>query len=154
MKKEVRPMYRNASMEFARKLMHMYSERSKPLCKELKLPQTAFDILLFLGNHPQFQTARDIVERRGLKANLVSVNVDRLVQDGYLIRKESPDDRRKTILLCTEKAVPVIERGQQMQDTFMKDIAQGIDEETKAAFIQALQLMEKNLDSMMKERED
>ena len=35
-------------IEFARKLSLAYSVLCKPLCQELKLPQTAFDILLFL----------------------------------------------------------------------------------------------------------
>ena len=50
----------------------------------MKLPQTAFDILMFLYNNPEYKTARDIVEIRNIKANLVSVNVEKLVQDGYI----------------------------------------------------------------------
>ena len=38
----------------------------------------------------------------------MSVNVDRLVQEGYLERRAVAGDRRKTQLLCTEKAQPVI----------------------------------------------
>ena len=62
----------------------------KPLCQKLHLPQTAFDILMFLANNPGYQTASDVVEVRKLKANLVSVNVDRLVQEGYLVREVTP----------------------------------------------------------------
>ena len=51
------------------------------LCHALHLPQTAFDILLFLANNPEYRTASDIVEFRKIKANLVSVNVDRLVSE-------------------------------------------------------------------------
>ncbi len=40
------------------------------------------------------------------------MNVDRLVKEGlYLERRAVAGDRRKTQLLCTEKARPVIERG-------------------------------------------
>ena len=73
------------------------------LCHELKLPQTAFDILMFLANNPEYKTARDIVEIRKIKANLVSVNVDKLVNEGYLERKPVENDRRKTELVCTKK---------------------------------------------------
>ena len=34
--------------------------KRQPLCHELKLPQTAFDILMFLANNPEYKTARDI----------------------------------------------------------------------------------------------
>ena len=74
----------NLSMEFSRKVSLAYGEACKPLCRELNLPQTAFDILLFLANNPAYSTAADIVEIRKIKANLVSVNVDKLVRDGYL----------------------------------------------------------------------
>ena len=72
------------NFEFAEKISRTYSDECRPLCHELKLPQTAFDILMFLANNPEYKTARDIVEIRKIKANLVSVNVDKLVNEGYL----------------------------------------------------------------------
>ena len=69
-------------IEFGRKTSAAYAALCKPLCQKLHLPQTAFDILMFLANNPGYQTASDVVEVRKLKANLVSVNVDRLVQEG------------------------------------------------------------------------
>ena len=66
-------------IEFGRKTSAAYAALCKPLCQKLHLPQTAFDILMFLANNPGYQTASDVVEVRKLKANLVSVNVDRLV---------------------------------------------------------------------------
>ncbi|MFQ9394264.1 MAG: MarR family transcriptional regulator [Lachnospiraceae bacterium] len=77
----------NPELEFARKTALAYNVICKPLCQELNLPQTAFDILMFLGNNPSYRTASDIVEIRHIKANLVSVNVDRLVKEGYLSRQ-------------------------------------------------------------------
>ena len=70
--------------EFARKISLAYNKTCKELCHELNLPQTALDILMFLANNPQYRTARDIVEVRKIKANLVSVHVDRLVKEGRL----------------------------------------------------------------------
>ncbi len=99
-------------MEFAIKTAQAYNAVCKPLCQELDLPQTAFDILMFLGNNPDRKTASDIVEFRHIKANLVSVNVDTAGAGGVSgTARRCRDDRRKTELLCTEKARPVIERG-------------------------------------------
>ena len=64
-------------IEFGRKTSAAYAALCKPLCQKLHLTQTAFDILMFLANNPGYQTASDVVEMRKLKANLVSVNVDR-----------------------------------------------------------------------------
>lgn len=139
----------NPSMEFALKTAVAYSTVCKPLCQELKIPQTAFDILLFLANNPSYKTASDIVEVRKIKANLVSVNVDRLVQEGYLIREAVEGDRRKTQLICTEKAAPLIERGQKLQREFGERLMENIDPETRNAFFRAIEIVSRNLDAIL-----
>ena len=105
----------NRGMEFAQKTALAYHAVCKPLCQKLGLTQTAFDILMFLANNPGCRSARDIVEIRHIKANLVSVNVDRLVREGYLARRTAENDRRKIELTCTPLAQPVIEQGRTMQ---------------------------------------
>ena len=82
----------NPYMEFTHKTDLAYSAMCRPLCRELKLTQTAFDILLFLANNPGHDTASDIVELRRIKANLVSVNVNRLVEEGYLDKAALDDE--------------------------------------------------------------
>ena len=141
------------SIKMARSLLQVYSERCKPLCQEMGIPQTAFDILLFLANNPGFDTARDIVETRYIKANLVSVNVDSLVREGYLQREKSPDDRRKVRLVCTEKAQPIVERGRQLQKHFMDELFQNVDERLKTDFFRVLSMMETNLKTMREGRD-
>ena len=139
----------NMSMEFSRKLALAYTAVCKPLCQTLKLPQTAFDILLFLANNPAYQTAADIVEVRMIKANLVSVNVDKLVRDGYLTRESMPGDRRKTRLLCTEKAQPVIMQGRQLQSAFLQRLFAHTDQQMQDAFLKTIAIMDKNLNELL-----
>ena len=141
----------NLKIEFARKMALAYTAVCRPLCQEMKLPQTAFDILMFLANNPDCTTARDIVEIRKIKANLVSVNVDRLVQEGYLERRAVAGDRRKTELLCTEKARPVIERGRAVQNAFFARLLTNTDEPTREAFFRTMEIIGKNLDDILKE---
>ena len=141
----------NMSIEFAHKMSLAYSATCKTLCRELKLPQTAFDILMFLANNPEFTTARDIVEIRKLKANLVSVNVDRLVREGYLVRQEVAEDRRKTKLLCTSKADEIITQGRKLQQDFVALLFEGIDEETRDILLGSMTKMEENLDYILEE---
>lgn len=138
------------NIEFARKTSLAYNMTCKSLCRKLNLPQTAFDILMFLANNPDFRTARDIVEIRKLKANLVSVNVDKLVCDGYLERRAVEGDRRKTELLCTEKAQPIIARGRQLQQDFIDRLLTSLDDETRQKFLEILKIMNQNLDSILK----
>ena len=139
----------NAGMEFAHKFARAYAAACKPLCRELKLPQTAFDILMFLANNPGYRTAGDIVEVRRIKANLVSVNVDKLVREGYLRRETVEGDRRKTLLVCTERAQPVIERGRAVQSAFFEQLFAHTDEEMRTSFFRTLAVMDADLDAML-----
>lgn len=139
----------NFSIAISRKIALAYSAVCKPLCRQLELPQTAFDILMFLGNNPDYKTASEIVEIRHIKANLVSVNVDRLVREGYLTRRGVEGDRRKTELLCTEKAQPIIARGRQLQNASSERLFAGMDEEARRAFSETMHLIEHNLNELL-----
>ena len=136
-------------IEFGRKTAAAYAALCKPLCQKLHLPQTAFDILMFLANNPNYTTARDIVEVRHIKANLVSVNVDKLVQEGLLERRPVPGDRRKTELHCTEMAQPIIQRGQALQEAFFARLMQGVDPAQLRAFYDTIARMGENLDAIL-----
>lgn len=136
------------SMKIARNLLQVYNAKCKPLCQEMGIPQTAFDILMFLANNPECNTARDIVEIRNIKANLVSVNVEKLVKEGYLTRNISLGDRRKTLLSCTDKAQPIVNRGRQLQAEFEEELFENVDEQLRAGFFQVMRILETNLKDM------
>lgn len=132
-----------------RKFLTAYNAACRPFCRELGLPQTSFDILMFLGNNPGHNTASDIVELRNIKANLVSVNVDRLVRDGYLTRHAAKDDRRKIELRCTEKALPILDKGRRIQKAFADRLFAGMDSDARGAFSAAMSIIENNLDEIL-----
>lgn len=143
-------MYFN--IEFPNKMAHAYSVICKPLCQEMKLPQTAFDILMFLSNNPQYKTARDIVEVRKIKANLVSINVDKLVKEGYLERREVAGDRRKTELVCTSQADSIIEKGRLVQKDFKDTLFNNMDNSMKEILFKGIEIMEDNLDRILEDQ--
>ena len=143
-------MYFN--IEFPNKMAHAYSVMCKPLCQEMKLPQTAFDILMFLSNNPQYKTARDIVEVRKIKANLVSINVDKLVKEGYLERREVAGDRRKTELVCTSQADSIIEKGRIVQKDFKDTLFNSMNDSMKEILFKGMEIMEDNLDRILEDQ--
>ena len=145
-------MERKRSIKFAHDLIETYGARCKPLCREIQMPQTAFDILMFLANNPDYNTARDIVEIRGLKANLVSMNVEKLVQEGFLKRIPDSKDRRKNVLNCTENAKAVIEKGRQLQGDFFGSLFNGIDEESRRQFYGVIEKISMNIDNIRREK--
>ena len=137
--KEGKSMYFN--IEFPNKMAHAYSVMCKPLCQEIKLPQTAFDILMFLSNNPQYKTA-----------NLVSINVDKLVKEGYLERREVAGDRRKTELVCTSKADSIIEKGRLVQKDFKDTLFNNMDDSMKEILFKGMEIMEDNLDRILEDQ--
>ena len=139
------------SISVSKKISRAYSAACKPLCRELGLGQTSFDILMFLGNNPAYKTASEIVDIRHIKANLVSIHVDRLVREGYLVRRQVQGDRRKTELLCTEQAQPVIERGRQLQREFFEKLFANTDEEMRRTFSAVMGIIGNNLEAILEE---
>lgn len=139
------------NIDFFIKISQAYSKMCKPLCREMKIPQTAFDILMFLANNPKYKTAGEIVEIRKLKANLVSVNVDKLVNEGYIIREAVESDRRKTKLVCTEKAKPIIEKGRALQENFIELFFKNTDEKARKTFFETVEIMSRNLDEILED---
>ena len=113
-------------------------------CRKLKIPQTALDILLFLANNPQYNTASDITQMRGIKANLVSINVEKLARAGYLERLPVPGDRRKVMLRCTQKAQPIIQQGRRMQQQFFSSVTQDVSPELLRSNLDMLAIVNRN----------
>ena len=137
-------------ISFFHDALNAYTKMCVPILHEFDIPQVSFDILMFLGNNPQYQTARDIVKIRNIKANLISINVEKLVKEGYLRREEIKGDRRKTKLIITEKAHPVIKEGQQLQQGFVDQLFDNTTQEDKKIFIHVMKNMDKNLDDILK----
>lgn len=122
-----------------------------PLCEKTQLPPAAVDILLFLANNPGHDTAAAVCRMRGLKPGIVSFHVDRLVTEGYLLRQGVPGDRRKTMLLCTEKAAPIIAQGRVLQHSFAEQLASGLSEEDLAHFRRCIAVFDRNIERIRTE---
>lgn len=137
------------SLEFTRKLAQAYTAQCRPLCQAWNLPKTALDILMFLANNPDRNTARDVVELRHIKANLVSIHVERLTQQGYLTRRAAPEDRRMMLLFLTEKAEPLVEQGRAIQEDFFAQLFAGVSAQERDVFVQILERMGENLDRIL-----
>lgn len=134
----------------ANKMTQAYHIMLAPLCKETGLPPLALDILLFLANDPEHNTAKDICRMRGHKSGIVSVHVERLVNDGLLERQEMPGDRRQTRLICTEKAQDIITRGRDIQWQFGLRLMEGISKEDHETMHRCFERIDVNLDEICK----
>ena len=133
--------------------MGAYNRMCEPVLLKYDIPQVSFDILLFLENNPEFCTAQEISEVRGIKKNLVSVHVEKLVQAGLLRRGTVSGDRRKISLAVTEKAKPIIEAGLAAQQKFYERLTSGISEEDWAVYRHMNEHLAKNVREILKEQD-
>ena len=131
-------------MDTLHRVRQAYEDWCKPLCKELGMPQMAFDILMFLSVNPELCTAKDINRRYGFKENILSVNINKLVSEGYLERCSVEGDRRKVRLSLTEKARPIITRGIRAVEEFNLLIREGITPEELDVFFKCLRIAGEN----------
>ena len=60
--------------------------------------------------------------------------IDRLCEDGYLVREENPDDRRSYRVFLTSAAQPVIDQLGEVADEHTKEAFAGLDDEDLSKF--------------------
>ena len=136
---------------YSKRFEEAYTTVMRPLTVELKMAQPAVDILLFLANNPGCETAGAICRMRGLKPAIVSFHIDRLVNEGFLLRQSVPGDRRKTALVLTEKAESVVERGRGLQKAFADRLIDGLSEEDLAHFRRCVAAFDRNIERIRTE---
>ena len=120
---------------YTRRILDAYTVVMQPLSAELDMAPNAVDILLFLANNPG-----------RLKPGIVSFHVDKLVREGYLLRARDPGDRRRCRLVCTDKAAPIIARGQALQEQFSAQMSAGVAPDALETFQRCLTAFAQNLD--------
>ena len=112
----------------------LYSAQLDAVGRECGLARVELDILLFLANNPQFDTATEIVQWRNISKAHVSQGVKALEQRGYLERWYARDNRRTIHLRLREEAGAAVEAGRAAQHRYRSLLFQGFSEEELEQF--------------------
>ncbi len=126
----------------------------KPVCDELQMPLPALDILMTLADNPCLMTAQEISRYKGIKPNLISFHVEKLVKAGFLERQPIEGNRRSIKLACTQKALPIIEHGRRMQALYVSLVSKGLSEEDILHFQRVVAKMDENMEAIKKKAGD
>ena len=86
------------------------------------LTQFEVDVLAFLRNNPEYNTANHIVEYRLLPKANVSKAIDTLLQRGYLSAERDPADRRRVLLTLTPASRQATDAILQAQHRFYQQL--------------------------------
>ena len=103
------------------------------------------DILLFLNNNPQYDTAKDIVEVRGIAKSYVSKSIDKLVEKKLLSVNVDKKDRRIIHLKVESSANTVIKEALEAQKNYVDTVYNGISKEEKDILKPIIYKMIKNI---------
>lgn len=116
-------------------LMHsakqLYRRAFEPLIAQYGVNQLETDVLLFLHNNPDFDTAQRICDLRGLRKSNVSCAVERLCIRGWLARARDEKNRRVVHLSLKEEAMPFITKAAQVQRQVFSRMGEGLTPEEK-----------------------
>lgn len=135
-------------LAFMKKSETVYQRFCQNVIREWNLNDTAFQVLMFLANHPQFNTARDVCRMRGIKTGIASIAVEQLIQMGYLQRKTDPNDRRIQRLYVTQDADQLIWQGRQAQKDFAQAITGALSQEEKEQYFKLAEKIMVRIDEL------
>lgn len=127
-----------------------YEMLTRKVCEKYQLTQMEYDILIFLHNNPQHNTAAEIVKIRKSTKSHVSSSLKNLENRGLVERIQSVDNKKHIEIILLEKAVPIIEDGIKVQKEFAKTLLQGLSEEEKRICVEVFNKICKNADEYLK----
>ena len=106
-----------------------YELLSGEVCDRYELTQMEYDILMFLHNNPQHNTAADIVKIRKSTKSHVSTSLKKLENKGFIERIQSEDNKKHIEIVLLDKAELIVEAGINVQKQFAQNVLSGLTEE-------------------------
>lgn len=131
-----------------------YEMLTRNVCDKYQLTQMEYDILMFLHNNPQHNTAADIVKVRKSTKSHVSTSLKDLEGKGMVERIQSVDNKKHVEIVLLEMADRVIEEGLKTQREFAKNVLHGLTEEEKKMCIEVFNKICQNADACLKKNKE
>ena len=126
-----------------------YEMKMSGVCEKYNLRQMEYDILMFLYNNPEYNTAADIVRIRKSTKSHVSTSLKVLEDRGLIERRVDPANKKRVTLHLLQLANEVIEDGKWAQKEFAQDMFDGLTEEEIKVFMNVFQKVYDNAERMI-----
>lgn len=138
----------NTLQEMIMVFMHNSMHNALRYSKECGWSMSQIGVLRVI--HRQGTTAiSDIGDAMGVSTPAASQLIERLVQEGLVLRTEDPDDRRVKQIQLTEKGQGVLVDSLHARHTWLKILDEQLSEEEKQIVSQAIEILinrAKNID--------
>ena len=130
-----------------------YELLSSRVCDRYGLTQMEYDILMFLHNNPQHNTAAEIVKVRKSTKSHVSISLKNLESKGLVERIQSETNKKHIEIVLLDKAELIVQAGINAQKEFAQDVLSGLTEEEKRMCINVFNKICNNAEEHLKEQD-
>ena len=132
-------------------ITYYYESLSKSICEKYNLTKMEYDILMFLYNNPQFNTAADIVKVRKSTKSHVSTSLKKLENRGFVKRIQSEDNKKHIEIVLLDRAALIVEAGLNAQKQFAQDVLSGLTKEERHMCIKVFDKICNNAEEHLRE---
>ncbi len=108
-----------------------YELLSGEVCDRYGLTQMEYDILMFLHNNPQQNTAAEIVKIRKSTKSHVSTSLKKLENKGLVEKIQSENNKKHIEIVLLDQAKLIVEAGTDVQKQFAQTVLSGLTVEEK-----------------------
>ena len=108
-----------------------YELLSGEVCDRYGLTQMEYDILMFLHNNPQQNTAAEIVKIRKSTKSHVSTSLKKLENKGLVEKIQSKNNKKHIEIVLLDQAKLIVEAGTNVQKQFARTVLSGLTVEEK-----------------------
>lgn len=140
---------RNELLVYACHLKKLYAQVFQLPAKEFGLTQVEIDVLLFLYNNPEYNTARDICMMRGIAKSNVSTAVEALKKRGFLSSHMDRENRKLHRLFLSSAAMDVGKVLAVCQERCISEAMKGFSPEELTLMRQFQKRMDDNITSAL-----
>ena len=126
-------------------IKHLYDVSMQPIVTKHDIRRLELDILLFLSNHPQYDTASEIIYHRGLSKSHVSTSIQHLIDKHLLKTFKHADDKKKIHLQICDEARDIIQDGKQAQKAFFELLYKDFSKQEKEMMASLFDRMNENI---------
>ena len=128
-----------------------YELLSGEVCDRYGLTQMEYDILMFLHNNPQYNTAAEIVKIRKSTKSHVSTSLKNLESKGLVECIQSKDNKKHIEIALLDQAEIIIEAGLNAQKQFAQDVLSGLTKEERHMCIKVFDKICNNAEEHLRE---
>lgn len=131
------------------KMHKLYDRMFQEIRHNHQLTQNEVDVLLFLSNNKEKNTAMDIVQYRAISKSLISKSVDLLVKRGFIRTQADEKDRRYTRLYITPAAGHIMLMLHRTQNKFFEVVKEDMTAEELEAVKEYFTRLSDSLDKYL-----